>query len=58
MTFWGVKEGARVKNWKRRWFVLLSTGELRYFEDPDAVEEVGHAQIQSTSVSFLSHPRP
>jgi len=30
---WLEKEGAQVKNWKRRWFVLQGTS-LHYFKDP------------------------
>ena len=50
---WAVKLGARVKNWKRRWFVLLSNGTLRYFEDKNAFQEKGHIKLDhSTSVSI------
>ena len=50
---WAMKLGARVKNWKRRWFVLLSNGKLRYFEDKNAYQEKGHLQInKKTSISI------
>lgn len=28
-----LKQGSRVKSWKRRWFILSKTGELAYFAD-------------------------
>ena len=50
---WAVKLGSRVKNWKRRWFVLLSNGALRYFEDKTTFQEKGHIELdKSTTVSI------
>ena len=50
---WAMKLGARVKNWKRRWFVLLSNGTLRYFEDKTSFQEKGRIQIdKGTTISI------
>ena len=50
---WAMKLGARVKNWKRRWFVLLSNGILRYFEDKTSFQEKGRVQLdKTTSISI------
>ncbi|EAY14458.1 PH domain containing protein [Trichomonas vaginalis G3] len=48
-TGWGIKLGSRVKNWKRRWFVLLSDGSLRYFEDKITFSEKGYYQIDKNT---------
>ena len=43
---WLEKEGAQVKNWKRRWFVLQGTS-LHYFKDPGvrpSAREARHAR--------------
>ncbi|EAX92279.1 PH domain containing protein [Trichomonas vaginalis G3] len=40
-TGWAVKLGQRVKSWKRRWFVLLGNGHLRYFVDKSTYIEQG-----------------
>jgi len=53
-TGWGVKRGSTVKNWKRRWFVLLSNGLLRYFTDKLAIEEQGHVIIDAQTNIFTS----
>ena len=50
---WAFKLGSKVKNWKRRWFVLLSNGNLRYFEDKDSFQEKGHLQLDKmTAISI------
>ncbi|EDQ92479.1 uncharacterized protein MONBRDRAFT_3675, partial [Monosiga brevicollis MX1] len=36
-----VKEGAKVRNWKRRWFTLDRHGVLRYFRDEAASKSLG-----------------
>ena len=51
---WGIKKGSTVKNWKRRWFVLLSNGLLRYFVDKSSFEEQGHVEIDSQTNIFTS----
>ena len=33
---WLVKQGGRIKTWRRRWVVLASGGVLYYFDDPKA----------------------
>ena len=35
------KQGAVVKNWKRRWFILDSHDNLRYYKDEDRTSEAG-----------------
>lgn len=30
---WMTKQGGLIKNWKKRWFVLRSTGALDYYLD-------------------------
>jgi hypothetical protein len=50
---WAVKQGGNVKNWKKRWFVLLSNGTLRYFTDKMTIAEKGHIDIQKETVVIL-----
>lgn len=54
---WGVKIGKNVKNLKRRWFVLLSTGELKYFVDKMAITAQGQVQINYDTVYLFSNTR-
>lgn len=49
-TGWGVKQGGNVKTWKKRWFVLLSNGLLRYFIDKLSNEEQGSIEIKKETV--------
>jgi hypothetical protein len=56
-TGWATKEGQHVKNWKRRWFVLLQTGVIRYFTDKLAFEPKGEIVITPSTVCFRSHSR-
>lgn len=53
-TGWGIKQGSKVKNWKRRWFVLLDNGQLRYFEDKNSFQEKGHYSINKQTTFTLS----
>ena len=55
---WGIKQGSTVKNWKRRWFVLLSNGLLRYFVDKSVVDEQGSIQIDSNTMVILAPTKP
>lgn len=36
-----LKQGDRVKNWKRRYFVLRSSNELMYFRDQGCTRQCG-----------------
>ena len=45
-----VKQGRRVKNWKRRLFVLDSTG-LSYYKTEQPVQRVSLSDIQQIQVS-------
>ena len=50
---WADKEGQKIKNWKRRWFVLVNDGTLRYFENKSSFAEKGHVTIdKNTSISI------
>lgn len=49
MIFWGIKQGHNVKSWKKRLFVLLKTGELKYFENETSPEPKGCVQLLSNS---------
>lgn len=49
-TGFGTKQGSTVKNWKKRWFVLLSNGKLRYFVDKGQSTEQGHVNILKDTV--------
>lgn len=53
-TGWGVKKGSNVKNWKRRWFVLLSDGNLRYFTDKLSYEEQGSVLVEQNTNIFTA----
>jgi hypothetical protein len=57
-TGWAKKEGKRVKNLKKRWFVLVGTGVIRYFSDKLAFEPKGEIVITPSTVCFLSQSRP
>ena len=56
-TGWGTKQGGNIKNWKKRWFVLLSNGCLRYFVDKLACDEQGHIDILKHTVPSISNSR-
>lgn len=53
-TGWGVKQGSKVKSWKRRWFVLLSNGILRYFEDKISYVEKGRYELNKQTTFSVS----
>jgi hypothetical protein len=44
-----VKKGAKVKSWKRRYFVLQASGKLMYFENSDGRKLLGQLQVTSES---------
>lgn len=44
-----IKKGAKVKNWKRRYFVLQVSGKLMYFENCDGRKLLGQLQVTSES---------
>lgn len=44
-----IKKGAKVKNWKRRYFVLQVSGKLMYFENSDGRKYLGQLQVTSES---------
>ena len=52
---WGTKQGGKVKNWKKRWFVLLSNGILRYFVDKSSYAEQGHVELGKQTVLLFSN---
>ena len=53
MVFWGTKQGHNVKSWKRRLFVLLKTGELKYFENESSPEPKGCIQLlRNSSITY------
>ena len=53
-TGFGTKKGSTVKSWKRRWFVLLSNGSLRYFSDKFAPDEKGRMEINKSTDIIIS----
>jgi hypothetical protein len=53
LTFWANKEGATIKTWKKRWFVLLSDGRIRYFDAEDSTTQRGEIVFAPGNV-FLS----
>jgi hypothetical protein len=57
LTFWAQKEGGHVKNWKRRWFVLLSDGHVRYFKAQDSIEQSGEIDLSGGDVYLGSNSR-
>jgi hypothetical protein len=40
---------------KKRWFVILSNGQLRLFLDKMAMDELGHLMVDSQTVYFISN---
>ena len=57
-TGWALKLGSHMKNWKRRWFVLLSDGTLRYFPDKTTYQEKGHIMIDRSTMIKVEPATP
>ncbi|KAL7719440.1 non-specific serine/threonine protein kinase [Entamoeba marina] len=41
-----VKEGSKIKNWKKRWFVFRSTGMLEYYTDKKNTEDKKRVMLE------------
>ncbi|GAB1227251.1 hypothetical protein ENUP19_0346G0040 [Entamoeba nuttalli] len=44
-----IKEGSKVKNWKKRWFVFHNNGMLDYFTDKKATDQKGSVDMNRAS---------
>ena len=44
-----LKQGSKVKSWKRRWFVLTSNGDLSYFVDRKAQRPLDRVHVDSVA---------
>ncbi len=44
-----LKQGSKVKSWKRRWFVFASNGELAYFADRKAPKPLDKLVVEEVS---------
>jgi len=51
---WLVKQGGRIKTWRRRWVVLASGGVLYYFDDPKAAAPKGVLPLEDVIVRASS----
>jgi len=49
-----VKQGGRIKTWKKRWVVLASGGVLYYFDDPKATAPKGVVPVEDIVVRTSS----
>ena len=51
-------QGHRVKNWKKRWFILTKNGLLIYFVEKQPMEVAkGHVDIGGYSVEAVDDPK-
>lgn len=46
---YGTKQGGAIKSWKRRWFVLMSTGNLSYYTSEDLKIKKGELNMRECS---------
>jgi hypothetical protein len=44
-------------SFKKRWVVFLSNGQIRFFADKLAMDEVAHFEVDSQTVFFIFHSR-
>jgi hypothetical protein len=44
-------------SFKKRWAVLLSNGQIRFFADKLAMDEIAHIALDSQTVFFIFHSR-
>eukprot|EP00736_Rhodelphis_marinus_P010551 Rmarinus@m.18454 len=51
---WLTKQGAVVKNWKRRWFVLKDKN-LYYFKKPSDLEPKGTVNLEDVTIAHATH---
>eukprot|EP00735_Rhodelphis_limneticus_P008517 TRINITY_DN2155_c0_g1::TRINITY_DN2155_c0_g1_i1::g.12753::m.12753 TRINITY_DN2155_c0_g1::TRINITY_DN2155_c0_g1_i1::g.12753 ORF type:complete len:456 (-),score=146.91,sp/P54644/KRAC_DICDI/44.54/1e-132,Pkinase/PF00069.20/1.9e-75,Pkinase_Tyr/PF07714.12/9.4e-36,PH/PF00169.24/1.3e-23,PH_11/PF15413.1/1.1e-08,PH_3/PF14593.1/1e-05,PH_3/PF14593.1/1.6e+02,Kinase-like/PF14531.1/19,Kinase-like/PF14531.1/3.4e-05,Pkinase_C/PF00433.19/1.4e-05,PH_9/PF15410.1/9.9e-05,PH_9/PF15410.1/4.6e+03,PH_8/PF15409.1/0.00068,PH len=51
---WLTKQGAVVKNWKRRWFVLKDK-QLYYFKKPSDLEPKGTVNLEDVTIAHATH---
>ncbi len=46
-----LKQGSKVKSWKRRWFILNTDGELAYFADQKAITPLDRLKVAGDHVT-------
>lgn len=56
-TGWLVKEGAKWKNWKKRFFVL-DNGIITYKKNQSATKDLGRFSLEDVSIIRPTNARP
>ena len=50
---WLTKQGSKNKSWKKRWFVIFDTREIRYYETERAAQEKGSIILDDLQIMNL-----